>query len=164
VILQSAPPAFLEDITARAKVVSSSTMYPEHGVENALDGNPNNNYVAAVEGPLPQQFELEFNSVVDLRELMLVWESAENYATSYDIEAIEPGEGGEKVRLLAKVEDGKGQAQQQEWSTGENVRRLRVTVRATHGQPRLLLRQIKLLAIPESAHTQGAVDAKSATK
>lgn len=75
----------LEDMAMRARVVQSAPMYPGFGVENALDGDPDDDYAAAIEGELPQSFTISLGREMDVRRLEFVWESEENYATDYEI-------------------------------------------------------------------------------
>ncbi len=60
--------------------------YKGYGIENALDGDPNDDYVAGLEGQkLPFDIELFLEGKPEIVGLKIVWESAENFAGDYEI-------------------------------------------------------------------------------
>lgn len=114
----------------------------DFGLENSLDGDWANDYTAASVFSLPQEFEIALQDAVPIDYIMLMWESADNYASDYYIEGI--NEEGEIVWTIE--EHGKeGMQQGVSVNCNSNVKNIKFVVNGTHGEPRILLRQIRLL-------------------
>lgn len=134
----------LDDVAMNGTVVRSSPTYPGFGVENALDGDPFDDYVAGIEGPLPQMFIIQLKHRAAVKEIQLTWESDNNYAIDYLIEAVDAK--GNPIRTLAQVAGQSGQVQEIEVSPASECSYLKLTIKKVSGQQRMLLRQIKVLA------------------
>ena len=130
------------DIASRAKVIDSSLMYPEGAVQNALDGDPNNNYVIARETPLPHYFVLFLGKKTTLKRIDLIWESDEFYGEDYTIDVL--NDKGTTLKTIARISGGKGKEQIINMPDNTNAEFLRFTVTRCHGQDRMLLRQVRL--------------------
>lgn len=132
----------LKDVTKDAKVIDSSPMYKGFGVENALDGDPNNDYVATEEGNLPQFFTLQMKEPTSVKKIKLIWESNKNYATDFVIEGTT--ESGEKIQLV-ECKSMTNYIQEFDVKSDKGIKSIKLIVNKTVGQQRILLRQISLL-------------------
>lgn len=132
------------DIAPSAKVVESVPVYPGYGLENALDGDADDDYVAAVEGPMPQSFTLALGGEFAVRRVEIVWESDANYGIDYRIEACD--EAGKLLGCLAREREREGRVQVVEIRESRKYAYLRFVVEKTAGQERLLLRLLRIFA------------------
>ncbi|TQK63055.1 F5/8 type C domain-containing protein [Brevibacillus sp. AG162] len=135
----------LVDITGNVKVSSSSKTYPKHGVENALDNDLNDDYGAFIEGELPQFFTLQLEKEVPIQSIELTWESDKNYGEEYIIDFLD--RTGKSFKQITRTKQ-QGKVQQINVG-GVKASSVKVTVRKTVGQPRILIRGIKMLALEE---------------
>lgn len=131
----------LKDIASNAKVLGASQTYPNFGLENALDNNPDDDYVAFHENSLPQSFTLKFDKEYMIQGLELIWESDENYGVAYSVE-------GEN-EVLESIKNGIGKEQKIIFENPKKLKKIKLTVNETNGQQRILLRQIKVLTREE---------------
>lgn len=118
-----------------------SPTYPGFGFANALDGDPNNDYVAGIEGEVEALAEFEFEPASPT-ELRLTWESPSNFARV--------------VKVYAKHASGKGEVLIGEGTTSNgtmtriplrppaDIKFIRVRFSQFSGQNRLLLRQLEV--------------------
>lgn len=120
----------------------SSPTYPGFDYRNALDGDPNDDYVAGIEGEANSMVELALETAARPRELSLTWESANNLARKVDVYAIED-ESDEPLRI-----GGTGTAnptiETLELDPPRDVIRLRIVFSDFRGQNRLLLRLMEI--------------------
>lgn len=130
------------DIAPLAKVIEASPTYPNFGMQNALDNDPNDDYVAFKENSLPQSFTLEFEKERTVEGIELIWESDENYGVTYKIE----GESKDGVRTLKTVDKGNGKLQKVYFEKPNSLEKIKISVSKTNGQQRILMRQIKVLS------------------
>lgn len=142
VIIQDKP-GNLHDISSEIKVVDSSPVYPGYGVENALDGDPNDDYVAFLDGSFPQYFTLDLNGEKVIQGFEFIWESEENYGTDYQVEAID--KEGAAIEITNALNQ-QGKIQGINLSEYVKASALRFTVHNTAGQSRVLLRQLKVFS------------------
>ena len=63
------------DVALGGAVVDSSAAYDGHGVANALDGDPDDDYVAAIERPLPHFFTIDLRWSVPVAAIETARES-----------------------------------------------------------------------------------------
>lgn len=137
IILQNAVAA--EDLSL--SVVSCSPCYVDHGVENSLDGNPDNNYTAFKKSAAPFEIKLSLpKQLTGLYQLTVFFESAQNYSTEWLVEALDADGKSLGVNNIS----GSGQLQKVLIELARPAAALRLSFRKFSGQPRLLLRQIGL--------------------
>lgn len=123
-------------------VVPRFELYSGHGFENALDGDGNDDYVAAMEGQnLPYEFEINIPAVKKVSSILLAWESSANSGSDFTID----GYHGAKKVVRKKVKGNTDQASRINLG-GKPVDRLVITVSSFNGQQRFLLRQLELLS------------------
>ncbi|MCQ1529162.1 D-glucuronyl C5-epimerase family protein [Lutispora saccharofermentans] len=131
----------LIDISSQVKVINSSPMYDGFEIENSLDGNPNDDYTAGIEGILPQFFILEISNKKEIKEIELIWESESNYGVSYTIEITEKDD---KVKYKEDIVNQNGQYQKIILPNNISGEKIKFIINKTNGQNRILLRQIKI--------------------
>lgn len=123
------------------KVIDSSKTYPGFEVVNALDGDPDDDYAAFLEGGLPQHMTFDLGGKKNISSIELIWESETNYGVDYTVEAI----SDDKISTSSKYEYMSGMVQKITFKEPNSaVDRLKIVVTKTHGQDRILLRQIKI--------------------
>lgn len=136
------------DIAREAKVVSAPSMYPGYGVENALDGDPNDDYVAVVEGqPFPQDILLSLGCYRPLRRIRITWESDANYGVEYSLDDVDKT-GRAVYRTLISLCNVAGKIHTILLPNGSAAAILRLRVSKVTGQQRILLRRIEIDALP----------------
>jgi len=124
---------------SQPKIVAASATYPGYGFDNALDENPVNNYVAALENQPLAFVTLDFGKTVDISELQIDWENASNYANQVVVTAV--NEDGSPLRELARLKSEPVENRTKiPLVKDENVRFIRIDFSDFAGQPRLLLR------------------------
>lgn len=142
----------LIDVAPSAIVVASTATYNGYEVDNALDGNAENNYAAGLDSiPLPHSFTLAFSRTVNIHKIELIWESNENFATDYTIDnGVYSGDLPHSIqyKTIVKAVDQSGMHQLIDLTEPVPSVLLRFTINKTHSQPRLLLRQIRILTLP----------------
>ena len=106
-----------------------------------LDGDPNDDYVAAHDVPLPHSFLLDLKQERDVRRITLVWESSQNYGRDYLVEVLDP-----KYRVVQSHVETEGEGKYQFWMPAQPVhgRFVRVTLNRAVGQNRLLMRELQI--------------------
>jgi hypothetical protein len=140
-------PLALTDVAIGAKITQSPEMYEDHGIENAIDGDPTNNYAAAKEtAALPHIFTLDLQKTEKIHRCTLTWESAQNYGRYYVIEFYNE-DGGQLA--TKRTSTGRGKSQTVELDFPIHARHVRMTLLRAAGQPRMLLREFQVLAEAE---------------
>lgn len=123
----------------RMRLIDSSPTVEGHGFVNALDGNPNNNYVAGFEGESTAFAIFAVEQPINKGRLQIMWENRENFArqlrirlgsASNDREMFLDLTGGPETNIALFQE--------------EAFRYLRLEFADFQGNPRLLLRQVRL--------------------
>ena len=128
----------VKPIPLKATVSLCSDCYPNHELENSLDGDPEDDYTAFQKLDRPTVFELTLSRpVVDL-QIAAVFESARNYAKNWQIEALDEN----RRPLFISQVAGNGKKQQTRIYSSKPFSSLRFTFRDFAGQGRLLLRQL----------------------
>ena len=121
------------------RLIDSSPTVEGHGFVNALDGSPNNNYVAGLEGDATAFVVLALEQPIKKGRLQITWENRENFARQLRIRLGSAANDREMIfDLTAGPETNIGLFQ------GEPFRYLRVDFSDFQGNPRLLLRQLRL--------------------
>ncbi len=135
-------------VPVKLDVLDSSPTYDGFGFENALDGDPNNNYVAGIEGASLEYVSLKLDRPLGTGVFKLRWENRANYAR--------------KLRVFATNVDGANSSEISSHSmqSGEDAeislkaskptQYLRLEFSDFVGQPRLLLRSLNI-AVPVQA-------------
>lgn len=120
------------------KLSSNLKFYKNSEITNAIDGDPNNNYVAAIENiELPHSLEINLNDKHFIEKIILVWESDTNYASEFEISTFV----GENLISTKKTQNNKKISEIQ---IGSTIDKVVVDLKKYNGQQRLLLREIKL--------------------
>ena len=135
----------LNDVSNEIKVIDSSPMYEGFELENSLDGNPNDDYTAGIEGDIPQFFTLDLSNKKEIKEIELIWESESNYGIDYTIEI---AENDNQVKYKEDIINQVGQYQKISLPNNVNGNEIKFTITKTNGQERILLRQIKINVLP----------------
>ncbi len=141
--LNSATEAARTPITVKA--VASGETYPGFGVENALDGNPDNDYTAFYEQSR-QSFTAELNPAVKNLGGTLTFLDAANYASVWKVEAL-----NENKQVCAASQQTADATRKQEFLlfSEQPIRYLRFSFTEFAGQQRLLLRELQVFSLPE---------------
>jgi len=123
-------------------VVKASPTYSEHGFDKALDGDPNNNYTAGVEG-FPGFVVLKLSRKARLSAALIQWESEINTAARVTVSRAAPD--GTPLELLGQNDSDSGGIFKLPLRDDPEVEYLRFDFSDFRGQPRVLLREIRLL-------------------
>ncbi|MDR1920813.1 MAG: hypothetical protein LBS31_03610 [Candidatus Adiutrix sp.] len=143
----------VEDIALSAAVAASSPVYPDFPVENALDGDPNDDYAAMLEGETPQGFILELGRRALIHEISLVFENEVNFPFNFTVDSVAYSKdvaSAPKISLIAEVKNHQGKIWRQKFDPPVSAAFVRFMAGAFSGQPRLLLRQVEIMAEPPS--------------
>lgn len=135
-VLMSTKPA------PKLAVMKETATYPRHGFVNALDGDPNNNYVAGIEGEKESAVEISLDSAAFPTELRIVWESPQNFAKSVKVYAI--SDKPENQILIGDSQSTNLPVTRIPLRVNTTIRNIRVSFSQFSGQPRLLLRQLEI--------------------
>ena len=130
-----------------ARVSRCGDFYPNHGVENSLDGNPDDNYTSFRHLNRPTVFELALSRPVAHLGISAIFGSRKNYAKNWQVEALDEDR---RVLCISPVA-GKGKKQLTRIYAPKPFRHLRFTFREFAGQDRLLLRQLTFKDLSKSA-------------
>lgn len=115
-----------------------SQFYPDYTLENALDGDPYDDYVAMLENVSPS-FTLGITgNDTSIKAMMFIWESESNYAVNYTIHFLQNGEETSTVEVTQQT----GPAQTI-FVGNIPADQISITVHQFVGQNRILLRQIQ---------------------
>ncbi|TLP61141.1 MULTISPECIES: D-glucuronyl C5-epimerase family protein [Pseudomonas] len=125
-------------------VMGASKTYDGFGFENALDGDPNNNYVAGVENQPVEFVDLKLARAVSRGTLHLKWENKLNYAGHVRVLAL-AGDGTVQHELAAQRPE-TGQDLEVKFASEQPVEAVRLEFSEFVGQPRLLARLIEVQA------------------
>lgn len=120
------------------QAADASQFYPDYSLENALDGDPYDDYVAMLESVSPS-FTLDVTeNDASIKAVMFIWESDSNYAVDYTIHFLKNGEELSAVDVTHQT----GPAQTI-FVGNIPADQISVTVHQFVGQNRILLRQIQ---------------------
>lgn len=146
------------DIPAPLKlaIISASPTYPEHGFETALDGNPNDNYVAGIEGN-KHFVVLQLSRPTDLSGVQIDWDSDVNLAHKVRV-TTSSGNASEPDRVLAQVEGLNTKTSQIILKDAMAVQTLKIEFDDYAGQERVLLRQIRLQPLQGQTNSSVTVE------
>lgn len=125
-------------------ILNASPTYDGFGFENALDGDPNDDYVASIENVALEYVSLKLNAPVLEGSLRLRWESHSNYAGNVRVVALDAH--GAVGQELAQVDLQNGKDVEVQLSSTQAFQLLRIEFSKFVGQPRLLLRQLELFS------------------
>lgn len=126
----------------RLQVSAASPTYPGYGFENAIDGDPNDDYSAGIENQ-PGFVVLKLERSASLAALRLHWENASNVAQHVVVSRVGPDNTAGKV--LAEARNLQGPVSQVALSGAVNIDAIRIDFSEFTGQPRILLRQMELI-------------------
>lgn len=120
------------------QAADAAQFYPDYTLENALDGDPYDDYVAMLENVSPS-FTLDVTeNDASIKAVMFIWESDSNYAVDYTIHFLKNGEELSAVDVTHQT----GPAQTI-FVGNIPADQISVTVHQFVGQNRILLRQIQ---------------------
>lgn len=142
IIIETRNAGTVNDVARKAKVIKDLPSYRGYGLINALDGDPNDDYVAGLENSLPTSFSLAFTKNEKIKKIDLIWESKSNYGKDYDISSV--NSNGTEIKLITTLKGQQGKIQRIVLPQEVSVEGLKITVNKTAGQKRVLLRQIKI--------------------
>jgi len=129
-------------------VLASSPTYTEFGFENALDDDPDNDYVAGIENEFAY-VDLKLDRTITNGSLRLVWENPENHAGRVKIHVLSGGRD-----IIAEIKDvavGTGDETNIDLQMPDGFDSIRIEFFEFSGQPRILLRLIQLVSRSPSA-------------
>lgn len=129
--------------TLKLQVVAASPTYPGHGFENALDGDPNDDYTAGIKNE-PGFVVLKLERPAKLAALRLHWENEVHVAGHVTVRRMVGTDHKDGV-LLADAKGLKGLITELPLANAENVSWIRIEFQEFGGQPRVLLRQIEVI-------------------
>lgn len=134
-----------ENITGLLQVGETSGIYSGFELENALDGDPNDDYVAFWEGQESQFFSVRLERARKLCKLVLQWESEQNYLKAYQVTLLYAGSP-----IYSQTVENQNQAFQ-EILLDQSIEadEIRIEACVYQGQERILLREIKVFAEDE---------------
>lgn len=116
-----------------------SQFYPDYTIENALDGDPYDDYVAMLEGEEPTfTLDIQEDEGASLKAMLLIWESESNFATDYTISFKKDGQ--EVYNLEISNQSDPVQRFPLDSVVADEIT---VTVTKFEGQNRILLRQLQ---------------------
>ena len=121
---------------------AESPTYPGFGFANALDGNPNNDYVAGLEDEAEAVAEFGLEPAISPTELRLTWESPANFARNVKVYGI-PIIGGDEV-LIGEVQGTENPISVISLNSKTEMQGIRIRFSQFSGQSRLLLRLLSI--------------------
>jgi hypothetical protein len=123
-------------------VLSETPTYPGYGFNNALDSDPNNNYVAGIENEGKAVVELGIDTPTAPVELRLIWNDLSQFAKK--VEVYDISKTSEKAVLIGEARVSSGSPAHILLNSSSDARSIRVIFSEFSGQPRILLKQIEL--------------------
>lgn len=135
-------------VSVGARVVDASAFYPGHGPENALDGIWDDDYVAALDGTLPNRFTLELEAPVTAVGLDIVWNSTAEYGRDFALVALTEGGDVPVLEVTGNRPDSGGRSNRYALTMASPARRFRFELRRAAGQDRLLMMDFTLVGVP----------------
>jgi len=123
-------------------VQRATPTYPNHGFDNALDNDANDDYVAGVENEAEAYVELKLAPATSPEELRVTWESANNFARVVKVYARSGTDGKEVLIGDARVTSGRQARIRLKSSMAVDT--VRVVFSEFAGQSRLLLRLLEI--------------------
>ena len=129
-----------ESAPVQLKLISSGQVHPGFGVENSLDGDPNDDYTAFYENSR-HQFTLEVIPEVKVLDGTISFLDSENYASDWKVEARDKNN-----QLCASFQTNAATSQQQSFqlSSEKPMKYLLFSFSGFAGQQRLLMRELVL--------------------
>lgn len=119
-------------------VKSNLNFYECCKLENALDGDADNNYVAATEDTkLPHKIEIDFNKRTFVDDIDFLWESATNKVSKFDISFFD----GDNVVFDKNISN---ESQETDIKVKKDITKIVVNIKEYGGQKRLLMRSIRI--------------------
>lgn len=119
-------------------VKSNLNFYECCKLENALDGDADNNYVAATEDTkLPHKIEIDFNKRTFVDDIDFLWESATNKVSKFDISFFD----GDNVVFDKNISN---ESQETNIKAKKDITKIVVNIKEYGGQKRLLMRSIRI--------------------
>lgn len=132
-----------QKISATLSLTKSSSTYPNHGFENALDGDPNDDYVAGIESDKSAFAEFTISPKIKPSELRVTWENSQNFARTVKVYAYSSREPAKEL-LIGGVDGVRGPTSRVPLHVEEEIGRIKVVFSDFAGQPRLLLRLMEI--------------------
>ena len=125
-------------------IARASETYDGHGFENALDGDGDDDYVAGREGATPAHVVLAWKRPVLVEGVRIRWESTHNRARLVTLSRV--GADLDPADILPHSEEEADKETSLLLSEATLLNALRLDLAEFEGQPRVLLRQIEVLA------------------
>ena len=135
-----------EELAARLpiklSVLSETPTYAGHGFANALDGDPNNNYVAGIESETQAVVVLGLGASAAPVELRVMWNEPTHFAKKVQIFGLED-QGGKEV-LIGDAKVTSELTTHIPLKSSAKFKSVKVVFSEFSGQPRVLLRVLEL--------------------
>jgi len=123
-------------------VLSETPTYAGHGFKSALDGDPNNDYVAGIENEKQAIVELGLETPATPAELFLMWNDPTQFAKK--VQVFDLAGQGEKEVLIADVRVNSESVTRIPLESSAKSRAIRIVFSDFAGQPRILLKILEL--------------------
>lgn len=123
-------------------VKNQTPTYPGYGFANALDGDPNNDYVAGLEGEKESVVEVSIDTAVTPKELRIIWESEKNFAKSVKVFGF--ADKPENLIFMGEAQAMNLPITRIPLRGKMEIKNIRIVFSEFAGQPRLLLRLLEI--------------------
>jgi hypothetical protein len=131
----------INETSISLSVVKASETYTNHSFDNSLDGEPDNNYTAGLEGQAGFVV-LKLSRKAKLSAVSIRWESKPNFAAHVAINQCGPD--GSPLKFLGESENSSEEISTIPISPEREVEFLRIDFADFQGQPRVLVREIQV--------------------
>lgn len=135
-----------QELAARAPlkltVLSETPTYAGYGFKSALDGDPNNNYVAGIENEAQAVVELGLDTPATPAELLLIWNDPTQFAKKVQVFGL-AGQG-EKEVLIGDASVTSEPVTRLPLKSSAKFRAVRIVFSDFAGQSRILLKMLEL--------------------
>lgn len=123
-------------------VLSETPTYPMHSFANAIDGDPNNNYVAGIENEVQAVVELGVDMPASPVELLVTWNAPDQF--SRKVVVYGRSKTGEKETLIGDAKVNPGLTTHIPLKSLSKYQSIRIVFSDFSGQPRVLVRLLEL--------------------
>lgn len=123
-------------------VISETPTYQGYDFKNALDGNPDDNYVAGLENERQAIVELGMEHPASPTALHLTWNDPSQFAGK--VQVYGRAEKGEKEALIAEAHVTSEPTTHIPLKTASDIQSVRIVFSEFAGQPRILLKLLEL--------------------
>lgn len=120
-------------------LTSNLKFYQGSELKNAVDGDPNSNYIAAIENQeFPHQLVIQIPEKRYVGTVNIIWESESNYASEFDVSLYED-------EKLISTKNLKNDKYHTAIEIGGVVNKIVIDLKKYQGQNRLLMRELKVI-------------------